>query len=562
MEKTPKSKERCVAFVVARLSSSRLAAKHFQLIGDRPLLDWTIDGLKGCRELDQIVLTTVEEPENQPLRDFAEKAGIACFWYRGDPNHVTTRLRKAAEEYAADICLLISGDCPLMEPAAIDALVAQFRRQQHADCLKVELGESGLEPAQEGVGIFRRRAWQRADDLSDRPELKEHQFPLIWRHPELFPVAVATLPETLMFTHHRFSIDTQADLHFMRTLHDELACRRQPFALPQVVQLLRERPELLEINRHVHQRRLVEDIKQVLCVVDAGDGYGYGHLRRSLELAGQLTERLSWPVTFMTDDPPTAKLLQCKGIRVVHGAIGRRTRGGDSAAVGDDFDLCLLDLAVRPMAAGWREQLPARAKLIALDSLAEWTGQADLVVIPGITGPDAVPMDKARLRRGSERIILRREVRQLQPQTIEKDLDLLCYAHSDDREACIAELCRNRNWSFHVVRGHREDFPALLARSRVFLGNFGYSFYEGLALGCHLVAWPLTEKHAGDAGAFFARMGLPVRLAWQTADLEGHIDAALGAGRPGVGLADGTPRIVADVAELFAHPVHGEVVHG
>jgi len=541
-----------VAFIVARLSSSRLEAKHFQAIGEHPLIAWTVAELKRSQEIDRLVIATVDEPDNLPLQEFAVEQGIECFSYPGDVNHVTTRLRVAAEKYSADICVLISGDCPLMSAELIDDLLRQFRQQPDCDFLSVPLGPNGEPSALEGVGIYRREAWQRADDLSDRPELKEHHFPVLGQRPELFNFASGTIPPQYYFPRHRFSVDTQADLDFMRRLHAELTDRGEVFTLPRVLQLLREKPELLKINRHVHQRRLIENVKKTLCVVDVGEEFGYGHLMRSLELAGQLTERLSWPVTFMTDDPRAAELLAARGIRVLHGALGRQARGPAGVTVGDDFVLCLLDLAARPLAADWRGQLPGEALLVALDSVAAWTAQADLIVIPGVTGPATLEGPTSPLRQGLERVILRREIRQLVAQAVEKDLDLLCYAHSDEREEQVVKICQRRSWSYQVVRGQRDDFPQLLARSRVFLGNFGYSFYEALALGCQLIAWPLSEQHAHDAGVFFRRLGLPVYLPQQEISLEGDIDKALQLGLVETEIIDGTPQIVTDIAALFA----------
>ncbi|MBW2011267.1 MAG: hypothetical protein JRI32_06400, partial [Deltaproteobacteria bacterium] len=96
-------RERAVAFVVVRLSSSRFPAKQLRSIGNRPLLRWVTDRLCRCKELDEIVITTVAETANEPLREFAQEEGLPCFWYEGEVDHVTTRLRQAAEAFNADI---------------------------------------------------------------------------------------------------------------------------------------------------------------------------------------------------------------------------------------------------------------------------------------------------------------------------------------------------------------------------------------------------------------------------------------------------------------------------
>ncbi len=109
MTRNRKTNERTVAFVVARLSSSRFAAKHLRPIGHQPLLKWVTAKLVQCRQVDDIVLATVNETDNLPLKVFAAKHGISCFWYEGEVDHVTTRLRLAAEKYDADICSPLSG---------------------------------------------------------------------------------------------------------------------------------------------------------------------------------------------------------------------------------------------------------------------------------------------------------------------------------------------------------------------------------------------------------------------------------------------------------------------
>ena len=255
----------------------RLPAKHLRPIGDRPMLQWVVDRLRNSRELDEIVLATVAEPENRPFTGCLQlKNGMACFWYEGEVDHVTTRLRRAAEAFDADVCVLVSGDCPLIHATAIDQLIRSLKDSPDADTVRFLPDTHGQPAALQGIITSRKKAWQRADDLADRPELKEHQFPVIGMRPELFKSVNVTLPESICMPHHRLSVDTLADLAFMNALHADLDKRGLPFDLPHVVGLLKDRPELKAINAHVHQCRLVEDKKKVLFVVDAGGKYGFG----------------------------------------------------------------------------------------------------------------------------------------------------------------------------------------------------------------------------------------------------------------------------------------------
>jgi spore coat polysaccharide biosynthesis protein SpsF len=175
--------ERSVAFIVARLTSSRLPKKQLRMIGDRPLLLWIIDNLRDSKELDELIIATPAEKANEPLKKFAMAERISCFWYEGHADHVTTRLRRAAETYRADICVLISGDCPLVYAPIIDCMIHKLKSNPDADVIRIDPDGSGQSPAAEGISVARNRAWRLADDLSDRPELKEHQFPIIRMHP-------------------------------------------------------------------------------------------------------------------------------------------------------------------------------------------------------------------------------------------------------------------------------------------------------------------------------------------------------------------------------------------
>ena len=565
----PTTRDRAVAFIVARLSSSRLPGKQFRFIGDRSMLQWIVDHLRACEELDDIVIATVAEKENKPLRKFARDQGLPCFWYEAEVDHVTTRLRKAAEEFNADICILVSGDCPLIYVPGIDHLIREARNHPDADVIKAANDDKGKPPALEGIEVARKRAWQLADDLSDRPELKEHQFPIIGRRPDLFRTRVCSLSRDLYKPyHHRLSVDTLADLEFMNAIHDSLALIHRSFSLPNALDLLKKNPELLEINQHVHQMGVGEERKKVLMVVDAGNGYGYGHLMRSLELALQITERLGWPVAFAVDDEKARQMLQETGIRTVKKAQSSKLKaqgigGKDNLSAfqvpefPEPFDLIILDIYYqRKLAPGWRQSFPRDSKVVVLDHVGRWTKETDLVVIPGVTYEDSICSQKERHPRtvaGKQYVILRREIRKLQGMHIEKNLDLLAYLYSPDQKEAVRSLACKNGFKVHVVEEFDSDFPGLLARSRMFLSGFGYSFYEALALGAYPITLPLSDVHKTDAGKFYERLGIPSGVLDSVAQLENAlVDLAqrkLKIEIPRIG--DGTPKIVEEVASLL-----------
>jgi spore coat polysaccharide biosynthesis protein SpsF len=552
------SRERAVAFVVARLSSSRLPAKQLRHIGPKSILDWIMDALADCEQLDEIVLTTVAEDENRPLRDLAEARGWPCFWYEGEVDDVVGRLTAAARHHDAEICLLISADCPLIDSGAVDALVRGLRSALESDLAIPQGGSNGESCLLEGVHVARRRAWDVADAMSHRPELREHQFPVIYANPERFPRLDVPLDASLYGPRHRMSVDTWADLEFMQSLHDALQRDGLPFTLPPAVSRLLVDPSLRAINSHVHQRRLEEIPVRAVFAIDAGGEFGHGHYSRSREIATQLVERLGWSVRFVIDDAVIAERLTDAGFRVAWGAYGREVCNPSPDGVPDwqpgnyCADLLVVDVSARRPLTGIGPEYRPRARRIALIGRDDGpAADADLVVFPGATGRENLAdVDGQSILSGMQYVVLRRDVVRQQAAHVQKDIDVFVYLYDEDQRQQLREHAARHGWRLVEADGF-DDFLPNLARSRVFVSGFGQSFYEAVALGTRPVAWPLSNLHAMDAAAFFAAVGLKPLFVGSGADASRVLGEALYEQPVRCRVfTDGTPRIVTALGHL------------
>ncbi len=566
------TKERTVAFVVVRLTSSRFPAKQLRSIGNRSLLKWITDQLAKCRWVDEIVLATVAEAENRPLQNFAEKEGVSCYWYEGEVDHVTTRLRMAAEAYHADVCILISGDCPLIYAPAIDQLVRALKENQEADVVRILPNRQNHPSTLQGVVIGRKKAWQLADDLADRPELKEHQFPVIGLRPELFKPIDLRLADDLYMPPHRLSVDTIADLDFLNTVHNALNQNNRPFELPEVVRILIEQPQLKQINAHVHQRRLVEDIRKVLFIVDAGGHYGYGHLMRSVELAWQITERLGWPCHFMVDDQEATNILTSSGFMARGGAFERPSREPNHGTYEslrmllDSYHLAIIDIFdQRGPEPGWRNHFKTGIPCVVMENLKPWAFEADLIVLPNIieknrsidtiighNQDDGTSSTKrARIIGGKHYIILRREIAQIASDLPDKQIDLLVYLQDRKKRAYFDKLSQDLHFRIKIIDAFDVDFARVLAKSKVFISAFGISFYESLALKTIPVCWPDTKAHHMDAEIFYRKLNMERLIIESLDDIKDVILPLFDLKADDLAeIKDGTAAIVAEIAAM------------
>ncbi len=307
-----------VAFIVARLSSSRFPSKQLRTIGDRSLLAWCLDNLKKAQSIDSIVLATPAEENNRPLQRFAEENNIEFFWYEGHPNEVTTRLCKAAEKFTADICVLISGDCPLIDGQSIDQMISLFKSHPDKDYITLENDKDKQPCLLQGVSVARSSAWYRAEKLSTTPELKEHHFPIIYRDKLNFSPLICLLDRPVYGQFHRLSVDTYADYTFFLRVYDQLSLHKKSFNLENVVTLLQENPALKQINRHVYQRKVIEVIPNLLFIApqtQSEHNQGDHYQKRNIETALAIIESRGWPVHFVTNDHSLRQELEDKGIR-------------------------------------------------------------------------------------------------------------------------------------------------------------------------------------------------------------------------------------------------------
>lgn len=140
------------AFLIARLSSSRLPAKNIKKIMGRPMMEQMIERVRQAESVDKIVITTSDLPSDDPLEELACKLGVNC--YRGPLDNVMERICGAAATFECDTIVELLGDNPLVHSDLIDQVVALYKEEhleyaanitkeypvQEQDCMLFPLG--------------------------------------------------------------------------------------------------------------------------------------------------------------------------------------------------------------------------------------------------------------------------------------------------------------------------------------------------------------------------------------------------------------------------------------
>jgi glutamate-1-semialdehyde 2,1-aminomutase len=231
-----------VAIVQARMGSMRFPQKVMQPVCGTPLIGLLLERLSLARRIDAIVLATSDDPRNEPLARYVRELGHAV--YRGSEHDVLDRYYRAAQEAGADVVVRITGDCPLVDAAIVDAVIGKFfdSRADYAANVLPPTFPDGLD-----VEVFSmealRTAWKQATSATDR----EHVTPFIRNSDAFSRVGHAHSADE---SGERWTVDEPPDLRVVEHVFSHFHPRRD-FGWLEVLALREQHPEWFAANRHL-----------------------------------------------------------------------------------------------------------------------------------------------------------------------------------------------------------------------------------------------------------------------------------------------------------------------
>jgi spore coat polysaccharide biosynthesis protein SpsF len=233
--------------VQARTGSSRLPGKVLLPVAGAPVLVRMLERVLAARTRFDMVVATTDRPEDDALAERVRRFGARVF--RGHPTDLLDRHYRAAAAFRAEAVVKIPSDCPLVDPAAIDAVLGAFL----ADPGRYDF-VSNLHPPSwpdgNDVEVVTFAALEQAWHSATAPHEREHTTPYVWDRPERFRTFNVAWEKGLdLSLTHRFTLDYPDDYSFVAAVYEALWRRDRPaFALADILALLEERPELRDWN--------------------------------------------------------------------------------------------------------------------------------------------------------------------------------------------------------------------------------------------------------------------------------------------------------------------------
>jgi spore coat polysaccharide biosynthesis protein SpsF len=199
-----------IAFLQARMGSTRLPGKVLMCIRGQSILERAIRRLRAARSVHEVAVLTTTQGEDDPIVEEACRLGALV--HRGSAFDVLKRFQEATEIYRPEILIRATADNPLIDIGSVDRIVKALHSRALDYCMEVGL------PYGAATEALTPSALKTTHLRAHTPEDREHVTLYIKRNPEEFRWAFLQAPEYLYQPRIRLTIDTLDDFAFVTRL--------------------------------------------------------------------------------------------------------------------------------------------------------------------------------------------------------------------------------------------------------------------------------------------------------------------------------------------------------
>lgn len=245
--------QKIIATIEARMTSSRLPGKVLLPLAGKPALERLVERIRRSRYVDDIVVATTINNDDQPIIDLCKKIG--CSYFRGSEEDVLSRVLEAAISVNGDIIVEITGDCPLIDHRHIDKVIELFYSGEY------DYASNTIErtfPDGFDVQVFPVHVLEEVDRLTQDPIDRVHVSYYIYSHPERYKLVNWKAEGDMYWPGLGITLDEEDDYTLIKKIFEKLLPVNEDFSAEDIVNLLRKQPELVEINSDV-RRKLAEE---------------------------------------------------------------------------------------------------------------------------------------------------------------------------------------------------------------------------------------------------------------------------------------------------------------
>lgn len=235
-----------IAIIQARVGSTRLPKKVLLPLNGKTILENVYERVSASKLLDKTVIATTVNPNDDELVTLCKIKGIEI--QRGSEEDLLDRYYQVAKHYRAENIVRITADCPLIDPKIIDRAIDTHLKEGNDLTVTAFLNGETF-PDGEDVDVFTfallEEAWQKATLTYQR----EHVTQYFTANEKKFKIGKIQHKENL--SDKRWTLDESSDYEFIKAVYAGLAKKNEIFGMEEILQYLKEHPELEKINHQI-----------------------------------------------------------------------------------------------------------------------------------------------------------------------------------------------------------------------------------------------------------------------------------------------------------------------
>lgn len=235
-----------VATIEARMTSSRLPGKVMLEVNEKSMIRHLVERLKTLASIDEIVLATTLNIQDDVLETEAKDLGITVF--RGSEDNVMGRVLKAGEAVKADIIVELTGDCPILDPRIVDESIKIFKKGDYDYVTNIM---KATYPDGMATQVFSlstlKKSYTMTDDRLDLEHVSLHirNNPIMFRHFNMIA------PKHMRWPNLGLTLDEDADFKLIKNIIEHFEPHNKIFSCDEVISYLIANPHLQNINQHI-----------------------------------------------------------------------------------------------------------------------------------------------------------------------------------------------------------------------------------------------------------------------------------------------------------------------
>jgi spore coat polysaccharide biosynthesis protein SpsF len=238
-----------VAVIIeARMTSSRLPGKVLKTVDGKPMLKFLIDRLRTIKSIDEIIIATTINKEDDPIVKFSENEKVSYF--RGSELNVLERVYFAAKKFKVDQIIKITSDCPIIDPSIVEHCMRVY---DNNDIDFLSNAHIRSYPDGMDVVIFNFPSLEKSYQMANDSKELEHVSLFMRRNPQIFRSIYLVAPPELHWPELGLTLDEKDDFNLISNIISTLGSN-SIFSCGEVIQLLRKKPELLKINKDIKRK--------------------------------------------------------------------------------------------------------------------------------------------------------------------------------------------------------------------------------------------------------------------------------------------------------------------